>query len=451
MSLHHTGDVVGISVFIGMEDKLIEQEEKDLIRGPVCEPIIANPDRDEDEGYSRAPEDLYFQEMTRFSVLTAEQEVEIFKRIELQEARLFYLMVRYLHLLRENIRALNFEENDRGYGSLLRLNPAHEKWLFSPIPVRLSARRDRVLQKLQEAFRELGITDKEVDFFVEKLSLLLKKLELQGMKIECAGEHPCEDLKRLLDAQYELKEARRNMIEANLRLVRSIAVKYARHSIPILDVIQEGNLGLIRAVEKFDYRRGCRFSTYAIWWIRQAVSRAVQSHGQPVRIPAHIMEEVQRAKRTSKQAAREMGRTPTKEEIAWMMEISVQDLEGVLEAMRNRAISLDMPVGDSETEMKHFMADTDSLTPEESFIRNNMDAQTRDLLKVLTTREQTILRKRFGIDGGREQTLQELSEEFGVTRERIRQIERKALAKLRRFRRILDPDRYEEELQILQG
>lgn len=134
-----------------------------------------------------------------------------------------------------------------------------------------------------------------------------------------------------------------------------------------------------------------------------------------------------------------------------MMEISVHDLEGVLEAMRNRAISLDMPVGDSETEMKHFMADTDSLTPEESFIRTNMDAHTRKLLRVLNPREQTILRKRFGIDGGKEQTLQELSQEFGVTRERIRQIERKALAKLRRFRRILDPDRYEEELHVMQN
>lgn len=431
---------------------MIEQKESDAIKGPVCEPVLrTDTDRDEEEGYNRAPEDLYFNEMTRFSVLTAEEEVRIFKRIELQEARLIYLMLRYLHLLRENIPSLNLEESNQEYGRLIRLETSHEKWLFAANQVRLSERRDRLLQKLQTAFRDLGITDKEVDLFVDKLALLLKKLELQGMKIECAGEHPCEDLKRLLDAQYELKESRRNMIEANLRLVRSIAVKYARHSIPILDVIQEGNLGLIRAVEKFDYRRGCRFSTYAIWWIRQAVSRAVQSHGQPVRIPAHIMEEVQRAKRTTKQATREMGRTPTKEEIAWMMEISVQDLEGVLEAMRNRAISLDMPVGDSETEMKHFMADTDSLTPEESFIRNNMDAQTRDLLKVLTAREQTILRKRFGIEGGREQTLQELSEEFGVTRERIRQIERKALAKLRRFKRILDPDRYEEELQIMQG
>lgn len=431
---------------------MIDNKDSHLSREPVCEPEIGAtaPDREE-EGYNRAPEDLYFQEMTRFSVLTAEEEVEIFRRVELQEARLAYLMLRYAQLLSDGIPVLNQEEIERRFARLLRGASSPEKWLFASTPKQLSERRDRILQTLQGWFRDFGITDKDVDVFVEKLSDLLKSLEHRGMKIECAGEHPCEDLKRLLDAQFELKDARRRMIEANLRLVRSIAVKYARHGIPILDVIQEGNLGLIRAVEKFDYRRGCRFSTYAIWWIRQAVSRAVQSHGQPVRIPAHIMEEVQRAKRTSKQATREMGRTPTKEEIAWMMEISVQDLEGVLEAMRNRAISLDMPVGDSETEMKHFMADTDSLTPEESFIRTNMDAQTRKLLRVLSPREQTILRKRFGIEGGKEQTLQELSQEFGVTRERIRQIERKALAKLRRFRRILDPDRYDEELHILQG
>ena len=425
---------------------MIDQKEQYANHEDSCDPEIAmaEAERDKEEGYSRAPEDLYFHEMTRFSVLTAEKEVEIFKRIELSEARLVYLMLRYVNLLREGIPLLDRKE----ITNLLHGTKAVEKWLFRDRMDRLTEKKDNLLHQLQELYRDLNLTDRDIGFFVEKLSGFLKKLDDQGIKIECSGEHPCEDLKKLLDAQFELKEAKRSMIEANLRLVRSIAVKYARHGIPILDVIQEGNLGLIRAVEKFDYRRGCRFSTYAIWWIRQAVSRAVQSHGQPVRIPAHIMEEVQRAKRTSRQATREMGRTPTKEEMAWMMEISVQDFEGVLEAMRNRAISLDMPVGDSETEMKHFMADTDSPSPEDAFIRTNMDMQTRKLLRILTPREQTILKKRFGIDGGKEQTLQELSDEFGVTRERIRQIERKALAKLRRFKRILDPDRYEEEMMI---
>jgi len=382
--------------------------------------------------FTQAPENLYMREMSRISTLRPEQETDIFKRIALSEARLAYFMLCYPLMLNGSDVTTRLVEA----GRVMPCELEDKKWLFTCERIDdLTEKQERTVAQLQKIFRNLDLTHQQLEAFLKAL--------------ECAEN--AKDLQNALKARDERNRAKADMVEGNLRFVRSIAAKYTRHGVHLLDLIQEGNIGLMRAVEKFDYRLGYKFSTYAIWWIRQAVSRAAQGEKNPVRVPSHIMEDLQKLKRITREASTETGKAPTKEELAWRMEISLQDLENVLESVGTRFISLDMTLGDSDTEMGCFIPDKDSLSPEDTFIRSHMDLQTRKLLSTLDHREQTILRKRFGIDGEEEQTLQQLAEEFGVTRERIRQIERGAMEKLRRFKRILDPNGFEDEFGRMQN
>lgn len=381
---------------------------------------------------AQAPENLYMQEMSRISTLSSEQEIDIFKRISLNEARLAYLMLRYPLALSDD--EMTESVSLAGKEFLRRLKKG--TWLFECTGIDdLTQEEGRLIEELQKLFRHLDLTHPQIEAFVKSL--------------ECVED--AKDLQRAFRARDERNQAKAEMVEANLRFVRSIASKYSRQGVQILDLIQEGNIGLMRAVEKFDYRLGYKFSTYAIWWIRQAISRAAQGERNPVRVPSHIAENLQKLKRITRLTFHETGNPPTKEELAWKMEISLQDLENILESSGNRFISLDMTLSDSDTEMNHFIPDKDSISPEDTFIRSHMDSQTRKLLDTLDHREQAIIRKRFGIGGEEEQTLQQLAEQFGVTRERIRQIERGAMNKLRRFRRILDPVGFEEKFGRVQN
>lgn len=310
-----------------------------------------------------------------------------------------------------------------------------------------NAERKRLLDKVNKTVDSMRTLERQIKSLEQKHDSskseeLRKEYRRQQRNCKTDLDHleteigvSIADLKRtqreMIQGDMDAERAKRELIEANLRLVVSIAKKYTNRGLQFLDLIQEGNIGLMKAVDKFEYRRGYKFSTYATWWIRQAITRAIADQARTIRIPVHMIETINKLIRTSRQLVQELGREPTSEEIAKRMDIPVAKVRKVLK-IAQEPISLETPIGEEEdSHLGDFIEDRQAVSPSEAVISVNLKEYTSQVLRTLTPREERVIKMRFGLEDGSEHTLEEVGQSFQVTRERIRQIEAKALRKLR--------------------
>ena len=318
--------------------------------------------------------------------------------------------------MNSNIKSLDLpvEKMDKLFE---QLSSATSKKAKEKIAKDISAKTGHQFSIANRYFEKIEMKRKRISTMIELTTLSLDDFNLE--------------VKSLKQVERKVKSAKSQLVEANLRLVISIAKKYTNRGLQFLDLIQEGNIGLMKAVDKFEYRRGYKFSTYATWWIRQSITRAIADQARTIRIPVHMIETINKLSRISRAKVQELGREPTADELSEDLGMPLYKVRKVLKIAKE-PISLDTPIGDDEdSQLKDFIADEHIRDPGEATVSSNMGERTREALKTLTKREENVLRLRFGIDSIKDHTLEEVGQDFDVTRERIRQIEAKALRKLR--------------------